>query len=112
MILLAILLAIFLTRLCLNTQTIPDSTTAPAPQANRLADRIDPNSATVPELSAIPDLGEKRAAAIINFRESFKSRHPDRNAFQTLTDLEQIKGVGAATAENMEPYLKFPTTQK
>jgi competence protein ComEA len=111
-VLLGILLAILLIRLLLNPQTIPTSTTAPAPEANHLADQIDPNEATEPELAAIPDLGEKRAAAIIDFREKFIARHPNQKPFQKLSDLEQIRGIGAATAENMDPYLKFPATRQ
>jgi competence protein ComEA len=109
--LLAILLAILLTRLLLNTQTIPTSTTAPAPNATHLADKIDPNTATRAELAAIPDLGERRAAAIIDFRQKFTTRHPGEKTFQKLFDIEQVPGVGPATAENMQPYLQFPTTQ-
>ena len=112
MVLLGILLAILIIRLLLNPLTVPNPTTAPGPRADQLADRLDPNTATQAELAAIPELGEKRAAAIVEFRTRFAARHPDRLPFQRLSDLEQITGVGAATAENMEPFLKFPSTPK
>jgi DNA uptake protein ComE-like DNA-binding protein len=111
-VLLAILVTILALRLLLNPLTVPNPTTAPGPRADQLADRIDPNTATQAELAAIPELGEKRAAAIVEFRTRFAARHPDRQAFQRLSDLEQITGIGAATAENMQPYLIFPTSPK
>jgi competence ComEA-like helix-hairpin-helix protein len=107
MVLLGILVAILGVRLWLNPRTILDSGTNASPEADQLADKIDPNTATVSELAAIPDLGEKRAAAIIEFRERYLSRHPSGRAFQRLSDLEQISGIGPAIAETMEPYLVF-----
>jgi len=110
--LLSILILIFAIRLALNPTTIDDRKPTEAPQANQLADTLDPNTASAAELAAIPDLGEKRAAAIVEFRTQFLSRHPNRLAFQRLSDLEKISGIGPATAENMEPYLTFPASPK
>jgi competence ComEA-like helix-hairpin-helix protein len=78
------------------------------PAADRLADRIDPNTATAAELAAIPRLGESHAAAIVEFRERYVREHPGHVAFVRLSDLEQVRGIGAATAEMMQPYLVFP----
>lgn len=107
-ILLGILLTILAIRLALNPKNISNATTVP----DQLADRIDLNTATTAELAAIPGLGEKRAAAIVQFRTQFQSRHPNQPAFRRPTDLEQIPGIGAAIAENLEPYLTFPPTSK
>jgi DNA uptake protein ComE-like DNA-binding protein len=106
--LLSILILIFAIRLALNPTTIDDRKPTPAPQTNELADTLDPNTASAAELAAIPDLGEKRAEAIIDFRNRFQSRHPGKPAFGRISDLEQIEGIGAGTAENIEPYLRFP----
>ena len=78
------------------------------PAADRLADRIDPNIATAGELAAIPRFGESHAAAIVEFRERFVREHPGHVTFMRLSDLEQVRGIGAATAEMMQPYLMFP----
>jgi len=107
-VLLSILILIFAIRLALNPRTIDDRRPTATPGANQLADTLDPNIASAAELAAIPDLGEKRAEAIIAFRDNFQLRHPGRPAFVRITDLEQISGIGAATAENVEPYLRFP----
>jgi DNA uptake protein ComE-like DNA-binding protein len=111
-VLLAILLVILFVRLLLNSQTAPYPTTAPGPVSDQLADRIDPNTATVAELASIPDLGEKRAADIVQFRDQYVAKHPNRPAFRKLSDLEQIRGIGPGIADDMEPYLKFPALQQ
>lgn len=105
--LLGILILILAIRLILNPTTVPDQQPAAGP-ASDLADRIDPNIASEAELAAISGLGEKRAEAIVEFRRQFVSRHPGGRAFAVASDLEQISGIGAATAEMMEPYLMFP----
>jgi DNA uptake protein ComE-like DNA-binding protein len=108
----SILILILAVRLAFNPKTIDDRQPASGSNAAQLDDRIDPNLATAPELAAIPDLGEKRAESIVAFRDRFKARHPNKPPFERLTDLEQIPGIGAATAENMQPYLKFPISAK
>jgi hypothetical protein len=76
---------------------------------DELADRIDPNVANVDALSALPTLGEKRARAIVDFREDFLRRHPGKRAFESARDLLKLKGFGAAMVVNLEPYLIFET---
>jgi competence protein ComEA len=106
---LSILTVILTIRLAMNPTTRDDRQSTPAPLADQLADRVDPNIATAAELAAIPELGEKRAESITAFRDRYKLRHPGKLAFARLDDLLQISGIGAATAENIEPYLYFPT---
>ena len=105
--LLGILILILAIRLMFNRTTVPDPQPAEGPNSAVLADRIDPNTASEAELAAIPNLGEKRAEAIVEFRRQFNSRHPQRRAFTALSDLQRISGIGVATAETMEPYLVF-----
>jgi DNA uptake protein ComE-like DNA-binding protein len=105
--LLGVLIFILAIRLILNRNTVPDPQPAGGPNARELADRIDPNTASEAELAAIPNLGEKRAEAIVEYRRQFSLRHPHRRAFAVLSDLEQIPGIGIATTESMEPYLVF-----
>jgi competence protein ComEA len=107
-VLVSILIVILTLRLIMNPQTTDDRQTTSAPRANDLADRIDPNTATTAELSAIPDLGPKRAQSIVDFRQKFIERHPNQIPFHRPSDLEQIPGIGPATADNLAPYLQFP----
>lgn len=103
--LLGVLVLILAIRLMLNRSTVPQP--PEGPNSRELADRIDPNTASEAELAAIPSLSEKRAEAIVEYRRQFNSGHPERRAFTVLSDLEQIPGIGPATAETMEPYLVF-----
>ena len=109
MVLLGIILVILAVRLSLNPVTVPDPQPPEGSSADQLADHIDPNTAAVAELAAIPTLGEKRAEAIVEYRGEFISRHPGHPAFTKVSDLEKISGIGPATAETLEPYLVFPT---
>jgi DNA uptake protein ComE-like DNA-binding protein len=112
MVLLGILIVILAIRLILNPVTVGEFKAGQSPPSDELADRMDPNLASEAELAAIPELGEKRAAAIVHFRDQFKSRHPNQRAFERLSDLEKISGIGAATVETMKPYLDFPSSSK
>ncbi|HSV12702.1 MAG TPA: helix-hairpin-helix domain-containing protein [Tepidisphaeraceae bacterium] len=91
----------------------PTDVTEPQPphgaRYDELADRMDPNVADVGALSALPTLGEKRAKAIIDYREDFVRRHPGKRAFESARDLLKLKGFGAAMVANLEPYLIFET---
>lgn len=64
----------------------------PSPQAAASTDEaalIDLNRASVAELTRLPGIGEKRAQAIVTFRES-------HGGFQSVTQLLKIKGIGRA----------------
>jgi len=107
LILLTILLLLLAVRLALNPQKIPENAAMINSPPDRLADKIDPNLAAESELAAIPDLGEIRAAAIVQYRQNFQLTHPNQAAFRQLSDLEQIRGIGPSTAANLSPYLIF-----
>jgi competence ComEA-like helix-hairpin-helix protein len=110
--LIAILAAITLAlavRLILNPRTIPNPQPPEGPAAAQLQDRIDPNQATAAELAAIPGLGEKRAADIVQYRQNFSKDHPNRLAFSNILDLQRVSGIGAGLTETMDPYLIFPS---
>jgi competence ComEA-like helix-hairpin-helix protein len=67
---------------------------------------IDPNTAQVAELACLPQLGEKLALAIVNYRDL----HRDASgvAFENIEDLDRVPGIGKKTLENLRPYLMFP----
>ncbi|MBN2376244.1 MAG: helix-hairpin-helix domain-containing protein [Sedimentisphaerales bacterium] len=72
-------------------------------------DRINPNTANWPSLARLPKIGRVRALDIVEYRDQFinKSNQPDRPAFKTVDDLQNIKGIGPKTAEQLSEHLIF-----
>ena len=54
---------------------------------------IDPNSADLQTLEALPGIGSVRASAILRERE--------RKPFLKLGDLERVRGIGPRTVERL-----------
>ena len=54
---------------------ISDPQPSEGPRAAELQSRIDPNAADWKTLAAIPNLGEKRAKAIVAYRDGIRSRN-------------------------------------
>ena len=79
---------------------------------DELADRIDPNTADWQTLAALPTIGEKRAKEIVAYRDEFAARHPGRQAFERVEDLQRVKGIGPAMTSSLRPYLTFPATRR
>ena len=107
-VLLSILLVFLTGRYACNRAFVDDPQPEVPARADELADKLDPNTADWRELAAIPNLGEKRAQAIVAFREKWQAQYPRDPAFRGPEDLRQIKGIGVATAANLKPYLIFP----
>lgn len=91
----------------LNPAQIPDPL-PPEPVMTGLADRIDPNTADWPALAALPGVGEKLAQQIVAYRDGFQKDHPGQPAFATLKDLQEVRGIGPATAAQLEQFLSLP----
>jgi competence protein ComEA len=107
----AALLLFLAIRYLLNPVYVSNPQPAVPSRAGELVDRIDPNTADVATLAALPTLGEKRAKLIVDYREARRARNPDLIVFERLEDLLRIKGIGAATIDQMRPYLEFPPTR-
>lgn len=97
-------------QLRLNPRYVSDPQPALPDRARELADRIDPNTAEASALSALPQVGEKRARELIAFRERTRSRQKDGIVFHRSLDLLRVPGFGPSLANQMEPYLIFPST--
>ena len=103
---LTVLWCILTVRYALNSRFISDPQPEVPERAAELADRIDPNTADWQDLAALPNLGEKRARAIVAFRDARQAtRHP---VFTSVDDLLAIRGIGVATVTKLKPYLVFP----
>ena len=101
-----------LIRSAFNRRYVSDPQPAEPARMRELADRIDPNVASVEELVVLPQMGEKRAGEIVAFRERYQREHPGDAAFKRVEDLLQIKGIGAAMVQTLGPHLMFPTTRR
>lgn len=111
--LLAILCALF-AALLITSIVHPVYVSDPQPsepsRAAELQDGIDPNTADEDSMAALPTIGPKRAKLIVEYRNGFRARL-GRNAFERPEDLMKVKGIGAATVDQVRPFLRFPTTQ-
>jgi hypothetical protein len=64
-----------------NTQQLPETFEGEGPRHAELLSQVDPNTADWETLAAIPNLGEKRAKAIVAYREKQSPRVPDGIVF-------------------------------
>ncbi|MCL2087620.1 MAG: ComEA family DNA-binding protein [Oscillospiraceae bacterium] len=60
--------------------------------------KININSATQEELTALPGIGEVRAADIIAYRERI-------NGFTRITELMEVSGIGESIFENLKDLI-------
>lgn len=95
-------------RLATNPTYVGDPQPTHPLREAELADRIDPNTADLPTLAALPGLGMKRAADIIAYREASRREDPARPPFTRPQDLLRIDGIGYAMMTQLAPYLVFP----
>ena len=72
-----------------------------------LENRINPNDAPIESLVRLPGLGPGRAGAIVSYRDNFNIKNAGKPAFQNCNDLEDVKGVGPKTVQNISEQLKF-----
>ena len=73
----------------------------------RLDEKINPNDAPMASLVRLPGIGISRAGAIVAYRENFAGQNNGTPAFQTIDDLQKVKGIGPKTAQNIDQLLKF-----
>jgi competence protein ComEA len=78
-----------------GTQSFVDIDTI---QSKQVKLRIDLHSATWPEFTLIPGIGEKLAQRIVASRE-FEGR------FASFDDLTRVHGIGPVTLEQIKPFL-------
>ena len=89
-----IVAAAFLWQLVLITRGQPQDTATPASVDTALV-RIDINEAEMRELALLPDVGPVLARKIVDDREQ-------HGRFETLGELERIKGIGPKTIDRFD----------
>ncbi len=75
---------------------------APASSVPILTVRIALNEASAAELSLLPEIGDRTAAAIVADREA-------HGPFARVEDLQRIRGIGPATVEAVRPFVTVTT---
>lgn len=63
---------------------------------------VDVNQAEWPELTTLPDVGETLAKRIVAHRQQ-------HGGFQSIDELQQVRGIGPKTFERLKPYVRTIT---
>ena len=71
------------------------------PPSSGPAERLNLNTANAAALDALPGIGPARAASIVQYR----AQH---GPFQTLDDLGQVPGIGAAAVARLRDHVAVP----
>ena len=106
---LGVLLTLLLGFLAYQAAQRPARLGEPMPAGNadfHLARTLDPNTAALEDLTRVPYLGPRLAAALVAYRDS----HPASALplFGTADDLSRIPGFNKAVVTQIAPYLDFP----
>ena len=81
----------------IDTETAPEIITAGSPEESS-GELVNINTAGISELTTLNGIGEKKAQAIMTYRE-------EQGLFGTLEELKNIPGIGDKTFENLKPYI-------
>ncbi len=80
--------------------------TAPTPEFQRTeivpSHLVDINTAEWWELQALRGIGEKKAKAIVEYRQQ-------KDGFNSVDELVEVRGIGPKTLEPMRPFLTVQT---
>ena len=72
-----------------------------------LDEKINPNDAPLASLVRLPGIGIGKASAIVAYRRDFSERNDNKAAFENCDDLQEVKGIGPKTIENISEWLIF-----
>lgn len=106
-VLVAILLAVLTMSYVRHSAWIDDHAVSVSGEAISLPTSLDPNTATVEELTAIGHLPEKTAQNVVDWRATHAS-NDGAAVFRSLTDLSPVPGMTKKTLDQLRPILQFP----
>ena len=69
--------------------------------------RINPNDASVASLVRLPGIGVGRADAIVIYRMNSARENGGIVAFESIGDMQKVKGIGPKTSQSMSEWLRF-----
>lgn len=72
-----------------------------------VAEKIDPNTASVGSLRRLPMIGPVKARAIVAYRRAARAAGR-REVFRRREDLSAVPGIGPATVKHIGAYLALP----
>lgn len=81
-----------------NPEQVTDSSKAEKPESLLEGETININTAGLYDLQRLPGIGEKRAQAIIEYRES-------NGPFQTIEELDHVDGIGEGILSGLRDYV-------
>ncbi len=75
-------------------------------RTNEAGLRLNPNSASWPDLTLLPGIGEVTANRIVTYREENQT-NDGTPVFNRPSDLDNVHGIGPKTIERIEGFLEF-----
>lgn len=81
-----------------TTGTTPEAAAEQAADQRRPPTTINLNTATQPELEALPGIGPSIAQRIIERRDT-------KGPYTTVDDLDKVRGIGPVILERIRPYV-------
>ncbi|HEY4330466.1 MAG TPA: helix-hairpin-helix domain-containing protein [Phycisphaerae bacterium] len=107
-VLLTLLIAVLTIQFIRRPARVDDPVTILRGQSVALPQKIDPNTASLQELSRIPHIGEILGQKIIDYREARKAMAAGGVVFRQAADLDAVPGIGKKLIEQLSPFLQFP----
>lgn len=68
--------------------------------------KLNPNFASADELTQLPSVGPNKAGAIIDYRNEQYALGKEK-AFESVMDIENVKGFGSKSAEKLKRFFVF-----
>ncbi len=72
-----------------------------------LDEKINPNEAPVESIARLPNVGRVRAQAIVAYRGDYRAKEGISPVFRDRNDLQNVKGIGPKTSQDMSKWLRF-----